>query len=91
MTTDSTGSVAPVTISLIPGTVAPRGDNAVGVDLTAAVITEQGMASRLPLVDLHLVDHEGNRFVATTSGRMLCAIAAAIRGVNVRNHGKAEP
>lgn len=92
MTMDKTGKVAPMTVRLVEGGTAPRYDYAtIALDPIEAVITEKGMASDLPLVDLHFEDDNGTRYVATTSGRIVLMIASAIRGANLRNHGRSEP
>ena len=55
------------------------------------IITEKGMESGLPLVDLQLIDKDGKKHFVAVSGRILLTIAAAIRGSNLRNHGTEEP
>lgn len=89
---DRDGKIEPLNIHLQPGSTAPRWD-AHTTELTplAVTITEQGMKSGLPMVDFVFVDPTGRRFAYTTSGRMMLTLAAAIRGVNLRNHGKEEP
>lgn len=89
---DRDGKIDPLTINLIPGNKAPRFDAAMhALTPLAATITEQGMASGLPMVDVVFVDNDGERCIWTTSGRMILALAAALRGVNLRNHGTEEP
>lgn len=79
-------------LELIKGDVAPRyDDDWKQLELKDVKITEKGMASRLPLVDLQFIDKDGNKYFAMTSGRIINAVSAAIKGVNVRNHGTEEP
>jgi hypothetical protein len=90
---DRDGKVEPFTIHLNPGSVAPRYDGAV-FELTpqGVTITERGMKSGLPMVDFTFVCLvDGKRYAFTTSGRMVLMLAAALRGVNLRNHGTEEP
>ena len=95
MSTDSTGKFPPCTIHLVPGKLAPRSDSKGAADLVAAVITEQGTKNNLPIVDLivHIAveGEDGIQLAVTTSGRIICMIADAIDGVNLRNHGKTDP
>lgn len=81
-----------VSIELIQGTEAPRyanGEKELSAD--KVVITEQGMESGLPLVDIQMTDKEGNKYWVPVSGRIMNTISAAIKGVNMRNHGVEEP
>lgn len=55
-----------------------------------AVITEQGTAGNLPIVDL-IGEVNGKKVVLVISGRLLDSIASALRGVNLRIHGKERP
>ena len=80
-----------VSIKLIPGDVAPRYGDAEGLRLEDVVITEQGTRAGLPIVDLVCKDGRGNPFVISTTGRVINGLAAAIRGVNLKNHGLEEP
>lgn len=89
---DRDGKIEPLSINIIPGSVAPRFD-AVTHELTCigVMITEQGMASHKPMVDFVFLDADGKRYFFTTSGAMLRLVAAAIGGVNERNHGTPDP
>jgi hypothetical protein len=89
---DSTGKPDHVTIKLVPGKVAPRYTEPM-IELRAPemIITEQGMASGKPIVDIHFTDAEGNRYCFITSGSLIRAMAAAVGGVNLRNHGTEDP
>lgn len=83
-----------ISIKLEPSDCAPRYDpvDTVAIlKLSEATITERGMSSGLPLVDLVAFDPEGRRYVFVATGRVLLGIAAALRGVNLRNHGVEEP
>jgi hypothetical protein len=77
---------------LVEGKTAPRYTKEVKkLEIKEAVITEQGMESNLPIVDLVMYDEQGNKYFAMTSGRIINAISAAIKGVNMRIHGVQEP
>jgi hypothetical protein len=78
-------------ITLVPGSVAPRYPDGEAIGVVEVVITEQGMQSGLPLVDFVCRDRHGHQFVLTLTGRIVLGIGGALRGVNLRNHGKAEP
>lgn len=62
-----------------------------GIALKKAVVTEQGTKLNLPIVDLVFKDEHGNEFVATTTGAIIIGLSDAIKGVNMRNHGKENP
>lgn len=79
-------------IKLQPGDLAPRyPSNVSPLDCQDVVITERGTASGLPLVDFRFKDDQGREFFFAVTGRLVISLAAAIRGVNLRNHGKEEP
>jgi hypothetical protein len=80
-------------IKLNPGDMAPRYDPVTTKQLTAhtAIITEQGMESGLPLVDIQMTDDEGNHYFFMIPGRLINGLSAMIKGVNMRNHGTEEP
>lgn len=80
-------------IELVRGAVAPRYSPQVWkeVIVTKAIITEQGTEKQLPLVDFQMEDVEGNKYFFMITGRLINALAAAIQGVNQRNHGTSEP
>ena len=80
-------------IKLNPGHVAPRYDpgETKQLEVQTAVITEQGMVSGFPLVDIQMKDSDGNEYFFMIPGRLINSLSAAIHGVNVRNHGIAEP
>ena len=79
-------------IELLPGNTAPR-YTSVDVELTVdkVVITEQGMESGLPLIDIVLTDGNGKKHFTALSGRIVQTLSKAIDGVNVRNHGTSNP
>lgn len=83
----------PIAIKLCPGIVAPRYEagTRTEVECGEAVITEQGTVNNLPIVDLLLDGPDGKKYLLVLSGRTMLAIAAALRGVNQRNHGTPEP
>lgn len=80
-----------VSIELIQGTEAPRYTTEKELSADKVIITEQGMESGLPLVDIQMTDKDGNKYWVPISGRIMNTISAAIRGVNMRNHGVEEP
>jgi hypothetical protein len=81
-----------LSISLVPGDVAPRYlPISKELVIQKAVITEKGTEGNLPLVDLVLKDDDGNEFYTMVTGRIILGLAAAIKGVNLRNHGTEEP
>lgn len=88
MSIDSTGRVDPVSIRLVEGSAAPRWDSAEGLTLEEMIITEKGMQSGFPLVDFVFRAPDGQTMVFTTSGRIVQSMAAAVDGVNLRNHGR---
>lgn len=80
-----------LTIELKPGSYVPRyTPKTKELRADKAVITENGMESKLPLVDFQLTDEQGNTYFFALTGRILINLAAAIRGVNLRNHGAEE-
>ena len=92
---DDTARMQHVAINIVPGKVAPRYNEDSGIVaelvLKHVTITEQGTQQDLPMLDLVLVGDDGKRYLVVTTGRIACSIAAAVRGVNLRNHGIAEP
>lgn len=78
-------------ISIVPGDTAPRYDTGVEASLSHVTITEQGTQARLPIVDLVAKLPDGTQVLIVISGRHVCALAAAVRGINLRNHGVEEP
>lgn len=75
-------------INLLKGSVAPRYEAKIKeLKIKKAVVTENGMQSNRPLVDLQLEDSLGNKFYAVLSGGLCQNLGAAIDGVNMRNHG----
>lgn len=81
----------PLSINIVAGDRAPRYDTGIEAKLSHVTITEQGTEAKLPVVDLVARDPNGNQVLLVLSGRQVCAIAAAVRGVNKRNHGVEEP
>ena len=78
-------------IEFVKGNVAPRYTNEKQLEIKKAVITEKGMQSGFALVDIQLTDSEGKEYFFMTSGQIMNALTAAIKGVNMRNHGVEEP
>jgi hypothetical protein len=78
-------------IEIVPGTLAPKYSEGTELKLDKVVITEQGTEARLPLVDIVMRGPDGELFLLVLNGRIVNAISAAIKGINMRNHGVAEP
>lgn len=78
-------------IKFVPGTVAPKYLDAYELTLEEVVITEQGTESRLPIVDFVTRMPDGKKVVLVLTGRIVSGIAAAVKGVNMRNHGTEDP
>jgi hypothetical protein len=84
---DRDGKVESFSINTIPGNTMPRFDAAT-TELRPlhATITERGMASGWPSVDVVFEPAQGEgRYVFTTSGRMLLMLAGAIQAAVIRN------
>ena len=81
-----------LSIEIKEGNLAPRyTEKTKQLTATKAVITEKGMESGLPLVDIQLTDADGNEYFFMLTGRLFNGLSAAIKGVNLRNHGVEEP
>lgn len=81
-----------VSIQIVAGSTAPRLEEGTSeLELAAVMITEQGTEQGLPIIDLRCVDQDGKQFLITVTGRLLAGIAAAVRGINTRIHGRPEP
>ena len=81
-----------VHIRLIEGNMAPRYDEAgTEMRLEEVVITEQGTQSHLPMLDFKMRGQDGKLYLLVLTGRIVNAISAAVRGVNMRIHGREEP
>lgn len=80
-----------LSIQIIPGDKAPRYDTGYEIQVSRATITEQATQAGLPIVDLIGHDKDGNQVLVVLTGRMVCALAATVRGINERIHGDPEP
>ena len=79
-------------IKINPGSVAPRyTEETKQLIAETAVITEKGMQNGLPMIDIQMKDTEGNEYFFMLTGRLFQMLGKAIDGVNIRNHGAAEP
>lgn len=79
-------------IELVKGDTAPRYPEGTTVlECSKVAITEKGTEANLPIVDFVCTDTDGKKYFLALSGRIVNGIAAAVRGVNERNHGKSEP
>ena len=84
--------VTTLEIQILEGNVAPRYVNGdTEITINKAVITEKGMESELPLIDFQMTDKDGNIFFAALSGRLVNMLSAAVKGVNLKDHGIEEP
>lgn len=82
-------------IEIVEGKQAPHyleEDGFVGeCKLDKVVITEKGTQGDLPIVDFVMTAPDGKKFMMCLTGRNVTSIAAAIQGVNLRNHGNSDP
>lgn len=82
-----------IAIHIVQGNVAPRYDDGAMQELTVqhCTLTEQGTQAHLPIVDLVMTGKDGKKYLLVLTGRIINTISAAVRGVNMRNHGMEEP
>lgn len=80
-------------MELVQGHAVPKyGHEVVPLVVDKAVITERATEADLPVVDLLLQDPDsGKKYFICVTGRVVNGISAAIKGVNMRNHGTPEP
>jgi len=79
-------------VKMVRGNVAPRYDRTTKqAGIEKVIITEQGVQSGLPLVDLQLIDRNGDKLFVAVSGRLMQSIASVINGTNERIHGVPNP
>jgi hypothetical protein len=78
-------------LKIIEGDTAPRYDVGTELTLEEVVITEQGTVAGLPIVDVKMRGPDGEFYLLVLTGRIVNSIAMAVRGINMRNHGKEEP
>lgn len=78
-------------IEILAGNVAPRYDTDI-TQLTAqkAVITQHGMESGMPILDLQFTDADGNQYFTMISGNIVTMLCGAMAGVIQRNIDEAE-
>ena len=89
---DSQKNATNLVIELKEGNEAPRyPEGTIELRIDKAVITEKGMQSGLPLVDFQITDEKGRVYYTALTGSVLNMLSAAIKGVNMRNHGVEEP
>lgn len=84
----------PIALNLLlnPGDKLPNYDTPrEELAIEGVVITEQATIGRLPVLQLKLRAPDGKLFLAALTGRQVCALAGAVRGINERNHGTPEP
>lgn len=80
-----------ISMTSIPGDVAPRYDQGTEIDCVAIVVTEQGTEANLPIVDFKCVGPNGEAYLMVLTGRMVNAIAVYVAAINERNHGTKTP
>lgn len=82
-----------IAIKIVEGGVAPRynPEQTKQLEARVAVITENGMQSGLPVVDIQMVDAEGNEYFFMVTGRIFNSVTDIIKAVNMKNHGAEEP
>lgn len=78
-------------IEIVQGKLAPKYTVGCEGTLEKVVITEGGIVGGKPLVDFITKTPEGEQVVVVLGGQQIFAIAAALRGINMRNHGVDEP
>lgn len=76
-------------ISIIKGKDAPRYTGGVTELATLkAVITENGMESNRPLVDLQFTDKYGNEYFTMISGALIAMLGDKVKEINRANGGQ---
>lgn len=78
-------------LHIVQGAFAPVYTNTTELVLECVNVTEQGTEAHLPIVDFKMKSPQGEEFVLVLTGRMVNMISSAIKGVNLRIHGKEEP
>jgi hypothetical protein len=78
-------------IDIVEGDRAPRYDEGTELACVGATITEQATEGNLPIVDFRMRGPDGQLYVLVLTGRIINALSGAIKGINLRNHGKEEP
>jgi len=78
-------------IEFVQGDQGPHYTDTIELALERCVVTEKGTQGGLPIVDFVMKGPAGQKYMFCVTGRMMTMLAAAIKGVNVRNHGVAEP
>lgn len=79
-------------IKFVPGKQGPfYAEGTQQLKVEKCVVIEQGTEANLPFVDFVMKGEHGEQYLMVLTGRMVLSLAAALRGVNMRNHGVAEP
>jgi hypothetical protein len=78
-------------IEIVKGKLAPRYSSGTELVCEGVVITENGTVSDLPIVDFKMRGPDGKFYLLPLTGRLVISLAAAVRGVNLRNHGTEDP
>ena len=85
-------SATHVKIHLMPGCPSELYDEpAEPLDCDDVVIKEKATAANLPTVDFRCRGSDGKLHTLVLTGRVVNAIATAVRSMNVRTHGTEEP
>lgn len=79
-----------VKIDIIPGKQAPRYGEGTELTCEGVVITERGTEGGLPIVDFKMRSPDGSFYLLCFTGRIVTSIAAAVQGINFRNHGNTD-
>ena len=54
--------------------------NTTGLRISEALVVKKGTAKGRPTVDLRLIDDKGNEYVTMVTGRIVQALAGAVKG-----------
>lgn len=81
-------NIPSIRIQILPGNLPPKYPETIEIYAVEANITEKGMTSGAPLLDLVFKDEHGQRYFYMTSAAIIEAIAAAIQGVKEKNAGR---
>jgi hypothetical protein len=77
-------------IECVPGNVAPKYSEGTELVCEKVVITEQGLESGFPIVDFVMRGPDGKLYLLVLTGGLVNMVSSAIKGTNMRNHGREE-
>ena len=78
------------TIEIVKGKDAPKYTEGQEAKLVKMVVTEKGIKGGKPLVDFIAETPDGEQVVVVLGGQQIFTLAAALHGINMRNHGVPE-